>query len=64
MLLYTKNRQGNSYDQKFKGQKRLCHISGFTGYEKEMVKINGKWILKKFVDEDEINDLSNVRPWR
>ena len=50
-----KGKGSNRYARQFKGQKHICEMSGFTGYESEMVKINGKWILKKYVDKDEIS---------
>lgn len=61
MRLDIKNRTTYKYSQHFKGKKRYCHISGRTGYEDEMVKINGKWILKDWVDKDELGDTSNLR---
>lgn len=32
---------------------RVCARSGFMGRESEMVKVRGRWILKKFMDTNE-----------
>lgn len=61
MLLRIGNKNTYRYCKHFKGKKRICHVSGRTGYEDEMVKINGKWILKDWVDDDEIENSSNSR---
>lgn len=39
----------NKYDSRL----RRCARSGFRFYESEMVFIDGKWIYRKYVDEDE-----------
>lgn len=61
MLLRMQGKKTNNYDRRFKGEKRICAVTGFTGYEKDMVKVNGKWILREYVDKDETNDLSFLR---
>ena len=39
----------NEYDS----QLRRCAKSGLRFYQSEMVRINGKWIHPKYLDEDE-----------